>query len=171
MFIIALITCKLLEYNVSEIQEDNTNRPMWKIRCLFLNEWCKWWHAITFRNLKLFCICFLKLITKSVLVTLNITIQYTTDIKAFLPHFFRKGKPLFYKFCNFQHLCELIKTDFGTELNQFIKCIKCLQWSYSRKPRLSNFSPHVNGLCSLNHSLILLKCSLSRWIRPPSHSL
>ena len=110
MFTIALITCKLLEYNVSEIQEDNTNRPMWKIRCLFLNEWCKWWHAITFRNLKLFCICFLKLITKSVLVTLNITIQYTTDIKAFPPHCFRKDKPLFYKFCNFQHLCELIKT-------------------------------------------------------------
>ena len=91
-------------------KKNNTNRPMCKIRCLFLNEWWKWWHANTFRNLKVFYICFLKLITKSGLVTLNITIQYTTDIKAFPSHCFRKYKPLFYQFRNFQYLCELIKT-------------------------------------------------------------
>ena len=45
-------------------------------------------------------------------MTLNINIQYITDIKAFPPHCFtfRKDTPLFYQFRNFQHMCELIET-------------------------------------------------------------
>ena len=95
------------------------------------------------------------------LVTLNTTIRYTTDINAFQPHYFRNDKSFFTNFVTF-NICVnklKLKTDPGVELHHFIKW---LQISYLPELRLNNFPPHVNGLRTLNHSLILLKCSLSR---------